>query len=124
MPRALRIAVADDEPDVRDYFQRMLPRLGHTVVATATNGRELIEMCGEKNPDLVITDIRMPEMNGDMAVQKICSARPTPFILISGHCEPYTLDGVGSAGQAFLNKPIRRDDLNEPFGRFVRQCKR
>lgn len=116
MTRALRIAVADDEPDVRDYFQRMLPRMGHKVVATATNGRELIEMCRENNPDLIITDFRMPEMNGDMAVQEICSARPTPFILISGHCESYTLDGVGSVGQAFLIKPIKRDDLEEAIG--------
>ena len=116
LPRALRIAVADDEPDVRDYFQRMLPRLGHTVVATATNGRELIEMCREKNPDLIITDIRMPEMNGDMAVQEICSTRPTPFILISGHCESYTLDGVGSVGQAFLIKPVNLGALKEAIG--------
>ena len=116
MTRALRIVVADDEPDVRDYFQRMLPRLGHEVVATATNGRELVEMCGEKNPDLIITDIRMPEMNGDVAVQEICSARPTPFILISAHSEPCTLDGVGSVGQAFLTKPVKLDDLNEAIG--------
>ena len=45
MSRALRIAVADDEPDVRDYFRRLLPRLGHQVVAVAQTGRELVEQC-------------------------------------------------------------------------------
>jgi two-component system, response regulator PdtaR len=64
MSQALRIAIADDEPDMRDYFQQVLPRLGHTVVAVAQNGRELVELCRTKNPDLVITDIKMPEMDG------------------------------------------------------------
>jgi CheY-like chemotaxis protein len=45
MTRALRIAAADDEPDVRDYFRWLLPRLGHQVVAVAQTGRELIEQC-------------------------------------------------------------------------------
>ena len=63
----LRIAVADDEPDVRDYFRVMLPRLGHTVVAVATNGREFVEFCKQHNPDLIIADVRMPELDGDAA---------------------------------------------------------
>jgi CheY-like chemotaxis protein len=43
MTRQLRIVVADDEPDVRDDFRRILPRLGHQVVART--GRELVERC-------------------------------------------------------------------------------
>ena len=45
MNRALRIAVADDEPDMRDYFRKILPRLGHQVVSAAETGRELLEQC-------------------------------------------------------------------------------
>ncbi len=58
MSEPLRIAVADDEPDMRDYFARILPRLGHQVVAQAHDGRELVEQCRAAQPDLVITDIR------------------------------------------------------------------
>ena len=43
---ALRIAVADDEQDVRDYYQRVLPRLGHQLVAAARTGRDLVGPCG------------------------------------------------------------------------------
>ena len=50
MNRSLRIAVADDEPDMRDYFQQILPRLGHEVVAVAENGRELVEQCRDRGP--------------------------------------------------------------------------
>ena len=45
MNRSLKIAVADDELDMRDYFQQILPLLGHQVVAVAETGRELVEQC-------------------------------------------------------------------------------
>jgi len=60
MNRHLRIAVADDELDMRDYLQAILPCFGHIVVAVASTGRELVEKCRAERPDLVITDIKMP----------------------------------------------------------------
>ena len=112
MTRALRIAVADDEPDVRDYFQRILPHLGHEVVAVATNGRELVELCREKKPDLIIADVRMPDMDGDEAIREICRDVPTPFILVSAYSKPTRLsDGYGSVSRAYLTKPMKRSDL-------------
>ncbi len=112
MTRSLRIAVADDEPDVRDYFRVMLPRLGHQVVAAAANGRELVEFCREHKPDLIIADVRMPEMDGDVAVHEICQNSPIPFILISAYSKPAgTLDSYGSVSRTYLTKPVKRDDL-------------
>ncbi len=64
MNRRLRIAVADDEPDMRDYYRTMLPMLGHEVVAACSNGAELVQSCQELRPELVITDIKMPDMDG------------------------------------------------------------
>lgn len=85
MTPPLRIAVADDEPDMRDYFVRMLPRGGHVVVSVAETGAELVRHCLELNPDLVITDVRMPGMDGLSAANEICSTRPVPVILVSAH---------------------------------------
>ncbi len=113
MTKKLRIAVADDEPDVRDYFRVMLPRLGHTVVAIAANGRELVELCKQQKPDLIIADVRMPEMDGDVAVEQICQIQPTPFILVSAYSKPIKLDGDNSVGRAYLTKPVKRDDLED-----------
>jgi response regulator NasT len=114
MTRTLRIAVADDEPDVRDYFRVMLPRLGHQVVASAANGRELVDMCREQNPDLIIADVRMPEMDGDVAVEEICRDHPIPFILISAYSKPTDiLNGYGTVSRAYLTKPVKRDDLED-----------
>jgi len=112
MTRTLRIAVADDEPDVRDYFRVILPRLGHKVVAAAANGRQLVELCREHKPDLIIADVRMPEMDGDVAVHEICQNSPIPFILISAYSKPAgVLDTFGSVKRTYLTKPVRRDDL-------------
>jgi YesN/AraC family two-component response regulator len=114
MTRALRIVVADDEPVMLDYFQRMLPWLGYEVVAAAANGRELVELCHEKKPDLIITDVRMPDMDGDVALQQIFQDAPIPFILISAFSKLARIpDGVGSIGWAYLTKPVKREDLAE-----------
>jgi response regulator NasT len=114
MTRPLRIAVADDEPDVREYFRRMLPRLGHEVVAAAANGRELVELCREQKPDLIIADVRMPDLDGDEAIQEICSVRPTPFILISAYSKPASMPWALDADEsAYLTKPVKREDLEE-----------
>jgi response regulator NasT len=112
MSRTLRIAVADDEPDVRDYFRVMLPRLGHKVVASAANGRELVELCRKHKPDLIIADMRMPEMDGDEAIQQICEMNPTPFILISAYSKPSGMPvRCGTVSRTYLTKPVKRDDL-------------
>ena len=88
MNKALRIVVADDEPDMRDYFQKILSRLGHQVVGVAENGRDLVEQCQPLQPDLVITDIKMPEMDGIDAAIHIYRNRPIPVILVSAFHDP------------------------------------
>jgi len=112
MSHSLRIAIADDEPDMRDYFQEVLPRLGHTVVALAQNGRELVDLCRATNPDLVITDIKMPEMDGIDAAMKIYEERPIPVILVSAHHDANLIQRAETDHvMGYLVKPIKQADL-------------
>jgi response regulator NasT len=112
MNRALRIAVADDEPDVREYFQRILPRLGHQVVAAAQTGRELVEQCRTAQPDLVITDIKMPDMDGIEAAVAIGRDDPVPIILVSAYHQPQLFERIqGEHILAYLIKPAKQADL-------------
>src|SRR4028118_1905703 len=83
--RALRIAVADDEPIMREYYQMILPLYGYEVVSAAENGQELVEHCRQCQPDLVITDINMPVMDGLDAALEIQREMSVPIILISGY---------------------------------------
>jgi two-component system, response regulator PdtaR len=112
MNNPLRIVVADDEPDMRDYFQRILPRLGHSVVAACANGRELIEKYRELSPDLVITDIKMPDMDGIEAALVLYQQRPVPVILVSAYHDPELVARAESDHiQGYLVKPIKQADL-------------
>ena len=110
MTSTLRIAVADDELDMREFFRRMLPRRGHQVVSIAATGRQLVEHCREHKPDLVITDIEMPELDGLDAAREICSERSIPIILVSGHCDEEALPR-GNRTMFFLRKPFSISDL-------------
>ena len=122
MKRPLRIAIADDEVDMRDYLARILPRLGHEVVSAAANGKELIAHCHEHSPDLVITDIRMPEIDGIDAATAISREQAIPIILISGFHDP---DLIERAEQdhvlAYLVKPIKQADLDTAIALAIRR---
>ncbi len=112
MTRSLRIVVADDEPDMQDYFRTILPTLGHTVVGVAGTGKELLALCDKHHPDLVITDIRMPDMDGIEASVQIARDNPLPVILVSAH---HDADDIRRAEAdhilAYLVKPIKQSDL-------------
>ena len=88
MSKALKIVVADDELDMRDYFQQILPLLGHEVVGVARTGRELVDLCAAIHPDLVVTDIKMPDMDGIDAAAQIYRQAPIPVILVSAYHDP------------------------------------
>jgi response regulator NasT len=112
MNRSLRIAVADDEPDMRDYFRKILPRLGHQVVAAAETGQELVEECRKTQPDLVITDIKMPDMDGIDAATRLYQEGPVPVILVSAYHEPELIARAEADHiLGYLVKPIKQSDL-------------
>jgi two-component system, response regulator PdtaR len=122
MTSALRIIVADDEPDVRDYYRKILPRLGHTVVAAAETGTDLIANCHEHQPDLVITDIKMPDMDGIDAAMKIYEERPVPVILVSAYSDAKLIERAEADHiMAYLVKPIKQTDLEPAIGLVMRR---
>jgi response regulator NasT len=112
MNEPLRIAIADDEPDMRDYFAKILPRLGHQVVAQARDGRELVEQCRAVRPDLVITDIKMPEMDGIDAAVALYKDTPLPVILVSAFHDAELIERAEADHiMGYLVKPIKQADL-------------
>jgi response regulator NasT len=112
MNQSLRIVIADDETDMRDYFRSILPYLGHKVVAVATNGRELVEQCRALRPDLVLTDIKMPDMDGIEAAVQIYRDAPVPVILVSAYHDPQLIARAEADHiLGYLVKPIKQADL-------------
>lgn len=112
MKNRLRIAVADDEKDMRDYFLEVLPRLGHEVVAAAETGKQLADQAIHLAPDLIITDIKMPDMDGIELSLAANRERQVPVILVSAHHDAETLTRIGADHiMGYLVKPVNEADL-------------
>lgn len=122
MDRNLRIMVADDDRHMREYLAGLLPTLGHQVVALAATGRELIEAAEHRRPDLVITDVKMPDLDGLQAAERLNAVKPLPVIIISGYDHSDLLDRA-EAGPvlAYLMKPIREHDLRPTIALAMRR---
>ncbi len=123
MGTSLRIAVADDEPDMQEYFEKVLPRLGHQVVAVAENGKQLVEQCRKLRPDIVITDIKMPELDGIQAATEIFNCGlALPVILVSAFHDQQLIERAeANHVMAYLVKPIKQADLEPAIALAMRR---
>ena len=110
---AARVLIVDDHDLVRDGYHRMLDREPDLeVVGEARDGREAVELCRRLRPDLVLMDVRMPEMDGLEATRKIKADIPTTSVLIvTTYDNPdYLLDAIkaGAAGYILKDAPKRQ----------------
>jgi CheY-like chemotaxis protein len=83
---SVRIAVAEDEPDIRKTFCKLLELMGHRVVYSVGNGAELLEKGLDGQVDVVFVDLDMPVMDGLAAAEEV-ERKGIPVILVSGHPE-------------------------------------
>lgn len=119
-----RIAIADDNPETLEFIETALEQLGHKVVSKSKNGNELVEQCREVRPDLVITDIRMPDMDGLRAAAELCRFHSVPVILVSAFVNPeYIEAALQNYVLAYLVKPIRKADLAPVIGLVMQRHK-
>jgi DNA-binding NarL/FixJ family response regulator len=98
--KKIKIVLADDHKIVRDGLKHLLnSAFGIEVVGEASNGRELLDLIGELNPDVVVVDISMPILNGVEATRKITELYPrVRIVVLSMHSERYFVENVFNAG--------------------------
>lgn len=122
MKRSLRIVVADDKPKMLAYFRETLEELGHRVAGEAQDGKELVQKTLAERPDLVITDIKMPLMDGIEAASAIYSELPIPVILVSAHHDSEFIERAEKDHvMAYLVKPIKSEHLDTAISIAVRR---
>lgn len=114
MPDPIRILIADDHPVVRQGLAGMLiPRNGMQVVGEATNGLEAVELAHKLQPDVIMMDMMMPELNGAEATARIIAQNPSARILIlTSFGEPGALiEAIHAGALGCLLKDSQPDDL-------------
>jgi PAS domain S-box-containing protein len=110
---ASRVLLAEDNRDMREYVSRLLqPRFQ---IATATNGREALEKVRTFHPDLVLSDVMMPEMDGFQLLAALRGNAETssiPVILLSARAgEEAQVEGIQAGADDYLVKPFTAREL-------------
>ncbi|MEG1515507.1 MAG: response regulator [Clostridia bacterium] len=112
-----RLVIADDEQFIIQLIRNLIDaqRLGIEIVGEATGGVMAFEMVETLHPDILITDIRMPCVDGLMLIEKIRAKKlPVSVIAISGHRQfDYVYNALKHGVEDFVVKPINRKDLND-----------
>jgi DNA-binding NarL/FixJ family response regulator len=112
-PGAIRLVVADDHPLVREGLVRVLAGTGLVVEGQAATGSQAVELVRKLDPDVVLLDIRMPDMDGLAALREIKREKPhTPIIMLTAYDEPaWLVQAIAYGAAGYLLKTMARDDL-------------
>ena len=114
IPAKIKILVADDHPVVREGLSAMLSRESDIeVVGEAENGEKAIEKARELQPDIVLMDLRMPEVDGIDAMRQIKIENPhVKFIILTTYDnDEYIFRGIEAGARAHLLKDAPREEL-------------
>ena len=110
-----KVLVVDDDPVVGKSFNRVLSQDKGYVVITAHNAAEALERMREQEYDLVVTDIKMPGMDGVELAEEVRARRPwTPVVIVTGYGSLANEQRAHAAGvAAFVRKPLSPEMIEE-----------
>ncbi|MFB3886023.1 MAG: ATP-binding protein [Thermodesulfobacteriota bacterium] len=108
-----RILVVDDEKPIRDFLFEALTQLGGFSVGMAEDGEEALKKIEKENFDLVLTDMKMPRMDGLQLITEIAKLKPeTLTVLLTGHGSiDSALEAMKRGASDYLTKPINLDEM-------------
>lgn len=107
-----RVLIAEDNPKTRLFLKNQLELLGYDVICAVSNGQAAVEKVAEMKPNLVIMDVKMPEMDGIDAAREITSKGPVPIILITGlSSDEIAIKAIEAGVFAYLVKPVTKKQL-------------
>lgn len=107
------ILICDDEALAVERLSRLVTNLGHQVVATAQHGQQALELVKQCEPDVVLLDIQMPEMDGLSCAQQLSQLEPMPAIVFCTAYDDYALEAFKSQADGYLLKPIAASELQQ-----------
>jgi len=107
-----RVVIADDESIIRMDLREMLTNLGYLVVGETGDGISAVNLARELRPDLVIMDIKMPDLDGIQAAKILTEERIAPVLLLTAFSQQELIEGAKDAGVVgYIVKPFRESEL-------------
>jgi response regulator NasT len=107
-----RIIIADDESLIRLDLREMLTHLGYDVIGEAGDGRSALDLARKLQPDLVIMDIKMPEVDGISAAEELTRSKIAPVVLLTAYSDQGLVEQAKEAGVVgYVVKPFRETEL-------------
>lgn len=118
------LLIVDDDPRIRGLLTESLSALGYTT-SQASNGREALELVYGHEFDCVITDIRMPEIDGLTLLQSLKRQKPDlPVVMITGFAIPqHKAEAVEAGADGFLMKPFRLSKIEDVLARVLSEAR-
>lgn len=110
----INVFIVDDQSLVREGIASLLAiQPGITILGTAENGEEAVQFVNQNQPDVILMDIRMPELDGISAAQKILKEHPTQIILMLTTLEDdeYIVKSLKTGARGYLLKDMAASDL-------------
>jgi AmiR/NasT family two-component response regulator len=106
------VLIAEDETIIRLDIRNQLEEAGYVVCAEARNGKEAVELAQAKQPDIIVLDVKMPELDGIEAARRILGERSVPILLLTAYTDEKLVQRAAQAGvYAYLVKPFRTNEL-------------
>lgn len=109
----MNILICDDEPLAIQRLIRLVEKLGYDVVATAENGIQAIEKVRQYEPDVILLDVQMPEMDGLSCAEQLRQIDPSLSIIFCTAYDEHALDAFRLHANGYLLKPVRLDELEQ-----------
>src|SRR5579859_2525334 len=107
-----RLILAEDDTLIRMDLKEELQRQGYLVVGDAGDGQSAVNLTRELRPDLVVMDVRMPQMDGLTAAQMLKREKLAPVLLLTAFSDQDLIDRAKDAGVVnYVTKPWRQSDL-------------
>ena len=88
----MRVLIVDDESLIRMDLRDIIESCGHEVVAEGTNGVEALALCKKHKPDIILMDVKMPELDGIEAARQIGFHHEAPVVLLTSYSQQDLID--------------------------------
>ena len=114
----MRLVIVDDEPLARERLQRMVAEFpGWTVAGEAGSGAQALALIRREQPDVVLLDIRMADMDGLQVARALAAERTPPAVIFTTAHSEHALSAFETSACAYLLKPVRKEKLAEALAR-------